>query len=395
MSVEAVTPSPGRKQPTPLELDATSRRPEQTTPAEPIGSPTGAATPTSPVEIQEATPESGQARKNSSGWVELQDPHYGFRFAVPCFWHVGFPESYGSGQAYSIKNYSLAYALSFPPDIDDMWDRGGIKIDIVFPKRVHRSISMLDYINQSQRENPDSRLVSIEELTINDQEALLVTTESSFGSGQFVIFTLSDEAFMIFSPSPGAHQSPDVQAILKSITMEPDIALNLPDFSPGAPIEGVITDCRGANQLEALLAGPQSIPWAGGEPVTIYFALVNLTDQELYLLNWLTPFEGIAGDIFRVERDGQPVSYHGILASRGDPSPEAYMVIEPKGALTTEVNLSEIYDFSRPGSYEVAFKSPHTSSIAQTTDDFAKTLDELGLVLIPSNEIVIEIVLEE
>lgn len=168
----------------------------------------------------------------------------------------------------------------------------------------------------------------------------------------------------------------------------------MPDFSPGTPIEGLITDCKGANLLKALLEGPKSITWGGGEPVKVYFALVNVTDQELYILNWLTPFEVIAGDIFWIELDGQPVSYHGILTSRGDPSPESYILIEPKGAITIEVNLSRVYDFSHPGRYMIAFKSPQTSSITQTEGGFAKTMDELGPVFITSNEITVEIVLE-
>jgi hypothetical protein len=317
------------------------------------------------------------------------------RFAVPCFWYVDLPERYGSGQAYSLSNYSLEYAMSFPSAIDDMWERGGIKIDMVLVKRPHPSISMRDYVTDSYSEADHYRIVSIEEQVINNQEALFVTTDSStFGPGQYYMLTVSDEAFLIFSPSPGSHQHPDVQAILHSITLDPDIDVQLPEFSPGFPIEGVIPDCKGANQLEALLTGPKSIAMGSGEPVTVHFAMVNRTDQELYLLKWLTPFEGIAGEIFRVMRDGHPVPYHGILASRGDPSPESYLYIEPKGAIAIEVNLSEAYNFSQPGSYTIAFKSPHSSSIVENETDFATSLEELGLVIIPSNEITIEIVLE-
>ena len=127
----------------------------------------------------------------------------------------------------------------------------------------------------------------------------------------------------------------------------------------------------------------------------MHFALVNLTEQELCVLKWLTPFEGVAGNIFRVVRDGQPVPYQGILVSRADPTPESYILIKPKGAITIEANLSEAYDFSRPGSYTIAFKSPHSSSLASSESEFAKSLDDLGLVVIPSNEITVEIVMED
>ena len=350
------------------------------------------------VDVDEPADEDENVGVNSNlfGWVEMQDPHFSFRFAAPCFWHVHFPEGTGLGQAYSIRNHSLEYAMSFPPDIDDMWERGGIKIDMVIVKRLHPSISMRDYVTDSRSEADDYRIVSIEELVINNQDALMVTTDSStFGTGQYYMFTLSDEAFLIFSPSPGSHQNPDVQAILHSITLDPDVDIHLPDFSPGFPIEGVIPDCKGANRLEALMAGPKSIAWGSGEAIKVHFALVNMTDQTLYILDWLTPFEGIAGNIFQVTRNGNPIPYRGILVSRGDPTPDSYLMIKPKGAITIEVNLSEVYDFSQPGSYTVAYKSPHSSSIVESEADFATSLEELGLVIIPSNEITIEIVLED
>ena len=375
---------------------ATSQDAQQETSAGIVGS---RPTPTAKFDPDESGGPAGQRdplRSNSLGWVEMQDPHFGLRFGVPCFWNVDFPEKYGTGQAYSIQNYSLQYALSFPPDVNDMWDRGGIKIDMVIIKRLHPSISMRAYVTGSRSEADDYRLVAIEELVINNQEALFVTTESStFGTGHYYLLTLSDEAFLIFSPSPGSHQNSDVQAILHSISFDPQVDIALPDFAPGAPLDGVVNDCKGANQLKAILAGPNSIAWGSGEPVVIYFALVNLTDQELYLLNWLTPFEGSVGNIFQVVRDGQPVSFYGNLAARGNPTPDSYLKIEPQEAITTEVNLSAGYDFSRPGSYTIAFKSPPTSSLVHRQEDFADTLEELGLVIIPSNEISLDILLGE
>jgi hypothetical protein len=122
--------------------------------------------------------------------------------------------------------------------------------------------------------------------------------------------------------------------------------------------------------------------------------LINLTSEKLYVLDWFTPFEGIAGDIFRVTYNGQPIPYQGIHAMRENPSPESYIVLEPAGTEIVEVNLSEVYDFSRPGTYSIAYKPPHTSDIARSEEAFAKTLDELWPVYIPSNEITVEIVLE-
>ena len=252
---------------------------------------------------------------------------------------------------------------------------------------------MSDYVAGLHNEEAESRLLSTKEVIINDQEALLVTTESIFGIGQFYVFELTEDAFLLFSP--GELQNPDVQGILHSIAIQPDASVIMPDYLPGYPLEEVITDCEGANELEALMTGPKTIVWGSGVPVKIQFALRNMTDQRMYVLNWLTPFEGIAGDIFQITREGVPVPYHGVLASRVDPSPDSFLQIEPNSAIFTEVNLYEAYDFTRPGRYKIAYKSPLASYVAHSEKDLSITLNDLGPVFIPSNELTIEIVIEE
>jgi hypothetical protein len=46
---------------------------------------------------------------------------------------------------------------------------------------------------------------------------------------------------------------------------------------------------------------------------------VALASEGCYVLKWFTPLEGIGGDIFRVERDGAELPYHGKLVKRGPP----------------------------------------------------------------------------
>jgi hypothetical protein len=340
-------------------------------------------------------PIGGQYGKESSSfWVEMEGLHYGIRFAVPCFWHVDIPEGNYRGLTYSIRNYSYEYSLTFPRNDRDFWESGGIKINMAFPKKVRRDTSLEDYIASRDGEADDFKYISTEEVSINGQNALLVTTESVFGIGHFYLFDLNEDVFLLFSLSPGAIHDPDVQAILHSLAIDPDTPVMIPGFPPGYPLEEVITDCRGANELKVLMSSPKSLTWGSGEAVKLHFALINLTNDKLYILDWHTPFEGIAGDIFRVTYNGQLLPYQGILAMRGDPSPESYILIGPADAEIIEVNLSEVYDFSRPGTYSIVYKSPHTSHIARSEDDFATTLDELGPIYISSNEITAEIVFE-
>jgi peptidyl-Lys metalloendopeptidase len=111
----------------------------------------------------------------------------------------------------------------------------------------------------------------------------------------------------------------------------------------------------------------------------------------LYVLKWYTPLEGIAGEIFRVTRDGEAIPYVGILAYRGAPSPDSYILLNAGESVSAEADLAAAFDFSKPGEYTIEFVSPYISSIARTEDEMAKTLDDLGPVQMPSNVVVVEI----
>jgi len=141
--------------------------------------------------------------------------------------------------------------------------------------------------------------------------------------------------------------------------------------------------------LRARLETPASLPV--GDPLEVRFFLANETDGDLYVLNWFTPLEGLGGDIFRVTRDGQRVHYQGPQASRGDPTPEAYTLIAAGGTVSAEVDLSLAYDFSRAGNYTIEFVSPKQSYVAGSEEEMARSVDELGPVEIPSNEVMVTI----
>jgi hypothetical protein len=142
-------------------------------------------------------------------------------------------------------------------------------------------------------------------------------------------------------------------------------------------------------ELEAELQMPASLP--SDDVVKLTFSLTNHADEPVYLLKWFTPLEGIGGDIFRISRDGQLVPYQGILASRSDPAPDAYVLLEAGETVSAEVDLAQAYDFSQAGTYTIAFISPRISHVARTEAEMAKTLEALGPVEIPANEVAVTI----
>lgn len=114
-----------------------------------------------------------------------------------------------------------------------------------------------------------------------------------------------------------------------------------------------------------------------GKVVSMRFTLHNRTAERVKVLKWNTPFEGVAGEIFDIKRDGQPVSYYGILVKRGNPLPEDYISIEPGGTKSSDVNLAESYDFSKAGDYDIDFRSPKVSHLVREGAYMAKSMKEL------------------
>ena len=148
--------------------------------------------------------------------------------------------------------------------------------------------------------------------------------------------------------------------------------------------------------LEAVLEAPASLPQ--GEPVEVRFTLTNRSETSLYVLRWYTPLEGLYGDIFRVERDGEPVPYNGPLVMRGDPTGDDYVYLDPGESVSATVDLTAVgendvpaYDFSKPGRYTIAFVSPRNSHVAESVSDMARSVEDLHPVQTPSEPVRVEI----
>ena len=153
----------------------------------------------------------------------------------------------------------------------------------------------------------------------------------------------------------------------------------------------IFVDSDSPNGLIAFIEVHEPIQQGDGEPIIVKFLLKNISEDPLYLLRWYTPLEGIAGEIFDVTRDGQKVPFIGLLAYRGDPTPESYVLLNPGEEVTAEVNIAEAYDFSEPGRYTITFRSPLISHLARSEAELTATLDELGPIPIPSNTVTLEI----
>ena len=81
-----------------------------------------------------------------------------------------------------------------------------------------------------------------------------------------------------------------------------------------------------------------------GNPIIVNFTLHNLTNEDLWVLRWYTPLEGIKGKIFRVSCDGHEIPYIGPMVKRAQPTMNDYVHIDPRRSVSHEVDLSSVYD---------------------------------------------------
>ena len=94
------------------------------------------------------------------------------------------------------------------------------------------------------------------------------------------------------------------------------------------------------------------------EDVKLNFDLTNRNVQDLYVLDWNTPLEGMYNRYLEVrKRGGAEVPYRGIMVKRGNPSTEDYKLIGVGETIHASVSLKKGYDTSLPGEYSIELKA--------------------------------------
>src|SRR5262249_6412900 len=73
-------------------------------------------------------------------------------------------------------------------------------------------------------------------------------------------------------------------------------------------------------------------------PVKLKFQLQNTSDEDLYVLTWFTPLEGLNSDCLTVTRNGKSkVPYDGPMIKRGQPGLTDYLLVPAGRTVTADV----------------------------------------------------------
>lgn len=116
--------------------------------------------------------------------------------------------------------------------------------------------------------------------------------------------------------------------------------------------------------------------------VYVTFTMTNVSDHTVRVLSWVTPFDGVEGNLFEVARNGEPVPYEGRVYKRPAPTDADYIVLAPAESRSVEVELSRFYAISYGGEYLIRFR--HASYDHNHVQDLTKSADS-ALIDLRSN----------
>jgi peptidyl-Lys metalloendopeptidase len=109
--------------------------------------------------------------------------------------------------------------------------------------------------------------------------------------------------------------------------------------------------------LKAKLVAPDK-SFKSQHSVPLKLVLTNTGDTDLSVLTRNTPFDDVITDCLDVTVNGKKVEYDGPMVKRAPPTAREYVTIKAGESVETKFPVSDAYDTSKPGTYEVKLKTP-------------------------------------
>jgi peptidyl-Lys metalloendopeptidase len=96
--------------------------------------------------------------------------------------------------------------------------------------------------------------------------------------------------------------------------------------------------------------------FGASEKASVTVTLTNDSRHPVKLLKWYTPAEGLEEALLQVKVNGEDVAFTGPHYKRPAASEKDFLTLAPGESLSRTVDLGEVYDLSRTGSYSLRFE---------------------------------------
>jgi hypothetical protein len=201
-----------------------------------------------------AIPQPSETPAPSPYWTAYTDEYTGISFAAPCFWEAQLttadPLTANGGYMSTLnipQDYAMQYPLAYPRGTG-VYEAGGIKIEFVIINLASEGYpagtSPIDYVSAQSEDESMATVLATEEIEVNGQAGILVTTEGMLFETQYYLFRLSNELLLLvnYYPPDSFNQS-DLYGVLNSISLSPDNPVAIPSHTPAAPLPGLAAAC--------------------------------------------------------------------------------------------------------------------------------------------------------
>ncbi|QSQ22847.1 peptidase M35 [Pyxidicoccus parkwayensis] len=98
---------------------------------------------------------------------------------------------------------------------------------------------------------------------------------------------------------------------------------------------------------------------AARDNVLVSVTMTNVSSRTVRLLKWNTPVDGVKEDLFKVTANGVAAEYNGRHYKWATPVETDYLNLAPGESVSSKVDLSAIYDFSKTANYDISFGASH------------------------------------
>ena len=92
--------------------------------------------------------------------------------------------------------------------------------------------------------------------------------------------------------------------------------------------------------------------------VACSFEFTNVADEDLYILKYDTPLEGLFSPFVAVYQEGHHVQYKGLIGYRLSPRKQDFQLLKAGQSISATVQISDAFTFSSDGLYSIYYDKP-------------------------------------